>query len=255
MLAKERLLGIGGLVLSGVIEEMDEGQFSEYCTVLDLFVKSIPSYELEMRDALGLNDYGLLCKPLTHVANVLSMMRADSLAGDWRKLGGEFSAPKQDVLDAHFSHLMTATATLAEDIQAAISGPDNDEPREESVFAEQKKRILAVDDSAITLNSLKLILQDTEYKLTCVNSGDTAQRFLLNNSPDLIILDVEMPEMDGYELAKKIREQGQYAPIIFLTGNASEDYVFKAIQAGAADFIVKPVSRDTVLEKIRQYIG
>lgn len=117
------------------------------------------------------------------------------------------------------------------------------------------KSVLAVDDVSLILNSLKLALKDTKYKLTCVRSGAEALRFIKNNKPDLFVLDIEMPEMNGYELAEKIRANGQTAPIIFLTGNAKEEYVIKAIKAGAADFIVKPVDNEHVLEKIKKYIG
>ncbi|MCL2103413.1 MAG: response regulator, partial [Syntrophorhabdaceae bacterium] len=68
------------------------------------------------------------------------------------------------------------------------------------------------------------------------------------------LLDIEMPEMDGYELARRIRESGHAAPIIFLTGNARKDSVARALQAGAADFIVKPVAKAELLERIGKYI-
>lgn len=258
MLTKEQLLKIAELNLSDIIEEMDKRRFSEYCTILDLFIKSIPFLEKEMKDALSINGYDSLARSLTNVVNTLSMMHADDLAKDWLKLAREIndSKPKSDVIEAYFTYLMTATLTLAADIKNMSCEDENDEVLEEAGITDKhKKKILAVDDSALTLNSLKLILQDTEFKLTCVNSGETAQRYLLNNSPDLIILDVEMPEMNGYELAEIIREKGHYAPIIFLTGNASMDYVFKAIQAGAVDFIVKPINKDIVLEKVRQYMA
>lgn len=71
----------------------------------------------------------------------------------------------------------------------------------------------------------------------------------------MFILDREMLEMNGYELAEKIRSSGQTAPIIFLTGKAIEEYVIKAIKTGAADFTVKPVNNEHVLNKIKKYIG
>jgi len=63
-----------------------------------------------------------------------------------------------------------------------------------------------------------------------------------------------MPGMNGYELAREIRKSGHSAPIIFLTGNAKKDYVIKALQVGAADFIVKPVKADQLLERIGKYL-
>jgi two-component system response regulator FixJ len=63
-----------------------------------------------------------------------------------------------------------------------------------------------------------------------------------------------MPEMNGYELAGAIRERGHKAPIIYLTGNAQREYVINAMQAGAADFIVKPVIKEHLFERISNFI-
>jgi len=138
---------------------------------------------------------------------------------------------------------------------------DDEDPSEEYHQAEigyeqeiGKMNILAVDDDAFLLESLKKAFSDTGYKLTGVNSGMTALRFLQRHNPDLFILDIDMPEMNGYELAHKIREHGCKSPIIFLTGNATRDYVLKAIRAGASDFVIKPVTRGQVIERVSKFI-
>jgi CheY-like chemotaxis protein len=79
-------------------------------------------------------------------------------------------------------------------------------------------------------------------------------KYLEKHHPDLFLLDIEMPEMNGYELAARIRKNGEKAKIVFLTGNAKKENVMKAVEAGAADFIVKPVSKEGVLAKITMYI-
>jgi FixJ family two-component response regulator len=63
-----------------------------------------------------------------------------------------------------------------------------------------------------------------------------------------------MPKMNGYELAEKIRESGHEAPIIFLTGNSAKEYVIKAIKAGGSDFIVKPIYKENLTEKINKHL-
>jgi CheY-like chemotaxis protein len=131
----------------------------------------------------------------------------------------------------------------------------HDEDKEMAHKAEKKEiSILAVDDTTMFLNLLKLAFQCTDYKLTCVNSGKAALRFLQNNKADLLILDIEMAERKGYELTKKIKEKGYTAPIVFLTANATEADVRKAIEAGGVDFIAKPIDREQVLKKDKKYI-
>jgi CheY-like chemotaxis protein len=75
-------------------------------------------------------------------------------------------------------------------------------------------------------------------------------------NPDLILLDIEMPEMDGFELARRIRADSKYAdtPILFLTGNASRENIEKGISIGISDFIVKPSNHVNLLVKARKYM-
>ena len=120
-------------------------------------------------------------------------------------------------------------------------------------MSDDEKKILAVDDADIVLHVLNAFLRGSPYKLTSAASGETALNFLQKYRPDLFILDIEMPDMDGYELAQKIRANGHTAPIIFLTGNSTEESIIKALQVGAADFIAKPISKAKLLERIAKF--
>jgi CheY-like chemotaxis protein len=97
-------------------------------------------------------------------------------------------------------------------------------------------------------------LSDTRYILTCVSSGRDALKYLEKHQPDIFLLDIEMPGMDGYELAARIKESGQKAPIIFLTGNAKKEHLARAVKSGAVDFIIKPINKDVLLAKIHKYL-
>jgi len=191
---------------------------------------------------------------LSDIRDMLILIRADELAEECLKLINGLSTIKYEKVEARMTFLLSVLTMLSIDIQMAVYKDEEDgEPLLCDAADLQegwKKRILAVDDNAFFLDTLKHALQETDYKLTCVNSGITALRFLQNNSPDLFILDIDMPEMNGYELAQKIRAYGKKAPIIFLTGNATQEYVIKAINAGAADFIVKPITQKHVIERI-----
>jgi len=114
----------------------------------------------------------------------------------------------------------------------------------------EPKIILAVDDTPFFLNTLKSLLADMPYKLICVTSGKDALRVIGTKQPDLFILDIEMPDMDGYELAGKIREAGQTAPIIFLTGNTAPEYAEKALEKGASALVTKPIQKEILVAEI-----
>ncbi|MCL2002804.1 MAG: response regulator [Oscillospiraceae bacterium] len=118
-----------------------------------------------------------------------------------------------------------------------------------------QKTILAVDDRPEILSGISAALKG-RYKVFGVTGGKAALKFLQTRQPDLFILDIDMPDMDGYELSYAIRmmERHAWTPIIFLTGNSSREHVMKAMQAGGNDFIVKPANYDVLLTKAGKYL-
>lgn len=120
----------------------------------------------------------------------------------------------------------------------------------------EKKRIVAVDDSAIVLKTLEKVL-GPQYDMHSFSGGARALQFLKNRTPDLIILDIDMPEIDGYEMLKLIKEKDHLkdVPVIFLTSNNDKRYVVKAVVGGAKDYCVKPIDEEVLLEKVRVQLG
>ena len=103
-----------------------------------------------------------------------------------------------------------------------------------------KINILIVDDKPDNLFTLETSLKKNDVRFVKATSGNEALKEILNHDFALAILDVQMPEMDGYELAQIIRsrEQSQHLPIIFLSAVFSDDFhVFNGYESGAVDFI------------------
>jgi CheY-like chemotaxis protein len=115
-------------------------------------------------------------------------------------------------------------------------------------------RILAVDNAVMFLNTLKRLLEGSSYELDCLTSAGEALKYLENNKPDIILLDIEMPEMDGYELARKIKQRGHAAPIIFITANSARQNVDKAIEVGASGLLMKPLDPKQLRNKLREVL-
>ena len=142
------------------------------------------------------------------------------------------------------------TATAQEESAIILDGGDNLDADDGST------RILAVDDTAFFLRQLQSYFSDTPYKVICVNSGKQALLFLnQNRAPDLFLLDIDMPQMDGYTLAKAIRDRGFKQPIIFLTSHKNRAAVMKAIDAGGVDFIVKPCRKEDVVARVTKHLS
>jgi CheY-like chemotaxis protein len=117
------------------------------------------------------------------------------------------------------------------------------------------KTVLAVDDMPEILSFVNSALK-SHYKVIAVPSGKAALKVLEKQKPDLFILDIDMPEMDGFELAGKIRHMIDYTktPLIFLTGNSTRGHITKAISVGCNDFIVKPSNHDNLLTKVGKFL-
>ncbi len=119
-----------------------------------------------------------------------------------------------------------------------------------------KKSIVAVDDSGIILKMLEKLLSG-EYAFVGFSKGMRALKYLKEaDTPDLIILDIEMPEIDGFQMLEMIRkkEELKEAPVLFLTSNNDKEHVVKAIKAGANDYIVKPVDEEVFMDKVRKLL-
>jgi len=134
---------------------------------------------------------------------------------------------------------------------------ERSEDRMEYTNSSKEKRyyILVVDDFSMTLKTMKVQLEG-EYQVALAVSGKQALAFLEKHIPDLIFMDVEMPEMNGIETVKKIKENPEWKdiPIIFLTGNKEKDTIFSCLNLGVVDYMVKPVSVTKMQEKIREVL-
>ena len=116
--------------------------------------------------------------------------------------------------------------------------------------------ILVVDDVVSNVLLLKILLTKENSKVLTANNGYTCIEIAQNNHPDLILLDVMMPDINGFETAEKLKSDPATAdiPIIFLTAlNAPSDLV-KGFQAGANDFLTKPFNKEELVMRVMRQI-
>jgi putative two-component system response regulator len=112
-----------------------------------------------------------------------------------------------------------------------------------------------VDDNLVNLKQIGAQLSGY-YDISLAKSGASALQICRQTKPDLILLDIEMPGMDGFEVIAKLKEQHnlRQLPVIFLTGNRDVATEIKALESGAVDFISKPVNRDILFHRIELHI-
>lgn len=120
-----------------------------------------------------------------------------------------------------------------------------------------QKKILLIDDSSVNNLLLQNVLEDDNFEVMVAFSGKEGLEILSEETPDLVILDIMMPKMDGFEVLNKIvaGERTKDIPVIMLT--AKTDYADKklSLEAGAADYINKPVNIDDLLKKVNSILG
>ena len=125
----------------------------------------------------------------------------------------------------------------------------------EMVEKKQKKHILMVDDVTTNLTCAAEVLKEY-YRLSMAKSGAQAIELLMRTKPDLILLDVKMPDMDGYETLVNIKNNPETAmiPIAFLTADTDRESEIKGLRMGAMDFIRKPFEPEVMLSRIEKIL-
>ena len=116
------------------------------------------------------------------------------------------------------------------------------------------KNILIVDDDPEVGNILNIFFRSRGYQTTSLTSGVEAVNWIENSNPDVILLDVMMPVMDGWETFRQLRNRSS-APVVFLTALDSGDAAAHALTIGANDFVRKPFSADELLARVRALLG
>lgn len=116
-----------------------------------------------------------------------------------------------------------------------------------------KSEILIIDDEAQMLKLLQIALENEGYKVVTASNAKEGIALVVNHQPDLILLDIELPDLSGQSVLKKLREWYQ-RPIIILSVHNSEDEIVNALDNGATDYLTKPFRTRELLARIRSCI-
>lgn len=141
-------------------------------------------------------------------------------------------------------------------MQAAATGASAGGAQREEPAPRDKVKILLVDDNPDNLVSLEAALDTLGEDLVLARSGTEALRYLLDNDFAAILLDVKMPDMDGFETAELIRtrKRSQHTPILFLTAYRNEEHLFRGYDLGAVDFLFKPIVPEILRSKVSVFV-
>ena len=120
-----------------------------------------------------------------------------------------------------------------------------------------KKHILVVDDEIGALTLIGIMLERGGFTVLKAKDADAALAVLNQNTPDMIILDVMMPGMDGIELCSEIRERNDTAhtPVLILSARGDAESVMRGMEAGANDYLPKPILHHDLVTKVRTMLA
>src|ERR1700704_3178596 len=118
-----------------------------------------------------------------------------------------------------------------------------------------KSRILVIDDEAAIRDSLKMTLEYEGYEFIGAATGQEGLTLVEREAPDLILLDVKMPGMDGIEVLERLRSMNEAVPVVVISGHGSISTAVEATKKGAFDFIEKPFASDRVLVSLRNALN
>lgn len=173
-----------------------------------------------------------------------------------RYLGGRVDFTTSEEHGTCFYLRLPAPETLSLEGSSSLQkGPFALPPLPEDHERQKLGTVLIVDDTRVIRHLVQSILSK-DFKVILAESGQEALALCREQSPDLIVLDVVMPGMDGYSVCRQIKENPKTTniPIIFLTALTGKTYETQALEAGAIDFITKPINPDVVYARVRNHL-
>ena len=116
------------------------------------------------------------------------------------------------------------------------------------------KTILVVEDTELNIDLITQLLED-DYNIVIARDGQQGVEQANAHKPDLILMDISLPIMDGYTATRQIRSTMPTVPIIGLSAHAMDNDAGKAIEAGCNDYLTKPINDDLLFKTLRKYLG
>jgi len=169
----------------------------------------------------------------------------------------EFAARDGRIEEIQQNHAaaMQEYEQLLQLLRKELMGEESAETEEEKAKPEEKELILIVDDDKLNLMFAQKLLGDL-YRTECLMSGKEALDYLRKETPNLILLDLHMPEMNGFEVMTQIMKEEclKEIPVVFLTADNDQETEIEGFRMGAQDFIKKPFVADIMLERIHRIL-
>lgn len=249
-------------LIANAIKFTDKGKVS-----ISLSIKKADEKQIILLIKVKDTGIGISSENLPLVFNEFSQV-INSNRTDWQKGSGLGLAISKKLVEMHKGKIFVEStlgkgSTFTLEIPYAIAEKDSEEidGQKAAVINSdrfKKLHLLVVDDSDMNLLVIKMIFKKIGISFDTAHNGQEALSFLESNRYDMVLTDIQMPEMDGIELTKRIRaledEQKSQLPVIAITGQITSDSHERYLSAGLNDYIVKPFTESELMEKILDYL-
>lgn len=234
---------------TGMAYCMDDEEF--YREMLQTFLKNEKLEDIEaFYELKDWNNYRILVHALKSASLSIGAVQ---LSDGAKQL--EIAAKEENsyYIDSHHSDVMKEYRSVLEGIADGLS-EKKEEPAEE-VPTELSAHILVVDDDAMNLKIAEKMLQKY-FEVSLAESGKEALKLLEHTMPDMILLDLHMPEMDGFEIMHLLQSQERLKeiPVVFLTADNDREVEVRGFKEGAQDFITKPFIAEIMIQRVSRIL-
>jgi len=268
-IVREKLLAVKELD-SEIIRGLSDEGLSDYLQVLDLYHSEYQSQKTGLTGALKIKHYVFVFQWLNTIEESLVKLHATELAAGCREqidANKDLTGIRPSRVTVYVNYLLSSLSILTTDILALglpkkleIDSKEKASKKAEYEIlaagdSEESKKILVVNKMKMFKNSLKNALGSRGFTIIGISSAEDAANYIQTENPDLFIVDEDLQGTDGLLFIKIIRASGQMAPIIFTTSKITKDKMVRFMAAGAADFIMKPISPADVQKKVFKHLA
>lgn len=228
------------------------GDWKFYLEILQTYLDSDKRKEIQhCFDIQDWERYGILVHALKSTSLAIG---ADELSDEAKALESAAKDKNIDLIQNRHEECIRKYSELLVRIGTELSSNSADSPYAQQT-GNDRYHVLVVDDELVELKMARRLLE-SHYDVDCVSSGEEAMDFLKGKHTDLVLLDLRMPRMDGFEVISRIKASPDLrdTPVVFLTADDDQGSELLGFQSGAIEFIKKPFVRDIMLQRIQRIL-
>lgn len=236
------------------LEALKENVGEVFITIVDAFIDDLPMYLMSLRSAISKNDHQQVYELAHTIKGSAASVGAEMVASIARKLEAMGKAADLRGADIYFMELESSSIKVSTDIRNYLRTVETENYRYQSL--DERAVLLIADDDLSMRKLFTNALRSEGFRIIEAGNGQSVLALCERSMPDVILLDAIMPELDGFEVCKKIRQfhDGGDVPVLMVTSLEDEKSIAHAFSVGATDYITKPVNFSVLRQRVNRLL-